>query len=70
MTTSIRVADATCGHCKQTVEGAINGIDGVTAAKLDLESKLLVVQHDDSATTADLTGAIEAAGYTPELAGN
>ena len=68
MTTNIRVADATCGHCKQTVEGAVSGVDGVRGAELDLDSKLLVVEHDDSATTAALTGAIEAAGYTPELA--
>lgn len=70
MTTRIRVADATCGHCKQTVEGAVTGVDGVTGADLDLGSKVLVVEHDDSATTAALTGAIEAAGYTPEPAGS
>jgi copper chaperone len=69
MTTRIRVEDATCGHCKQTVESAVTGVAGVTAADLDLGSKTLVVQHDETASTAELTGAISAAGYTPELAG-
>lgn len=69
MTTRIRVADATCGHCKQTVESAVGGVAGVTGAELDLDSKLLVVEHDASASSDDLVGAIAGAGYTPELAG-
>jgi copper chaperone len=69
MTTRIRVADATCGHCKQTVETAVGGVAGVTGATLDLDSKLLVVEHDGSASADDLVGAISGAGYSPELAG-
>lgn len=69
MTTRIRVADATCGHCKQTVETAVSGVAGVAEADLDLESKVLVVQHDESATPHALAGAISAAGYTPAIEG-
>ncbi len=69
MTTRIRVADATCGHCKQTVESAVGGVAGVTGADLDLDSKLLVVEHDDSTSADDLVGAISGAGYSPEIAG-
>ena len=69
MTTRIRVSDATCGHCKQTVESAVTAVDGVSGADLDLESKWLVVEHDAAASPEALTGAIQAAGYTPEIAG-
>ena len=69
MTTRIRVEDATCGHCKQTVETAVGGVDGVTGSDLDLASKVLVVEHDASTSPNDLAGAITEAGYTPELAG-
>ncbi|HEX2196534.1 MAG TPA: cation transporter [Actinomycetota bacterium] len=68
MTTRIRVADATCGHCKQTVESAVREVAGVTGADLDLESKVLVVEHGDAASPDALAGAIAAAGYTPEPA--
>lgn len=68
MTTRIRVADATCGHCKQTVESAVTGVAGVTAADLDLDTKLLVVQHDESTSVDALAGAISAAGYRAEIA--
>ena len=69
MTTRIRVADATCGHCKQTVESAVTAVAGVSGAALDLDSKWLVVEHDAAASPEALAGAIEAAGYTPEMAG-
>ncbi|HYO60335.1 MAG TPA: heavy metal-associated domain-containing protein [Actinomycetota bacterium] len=69
MTTRIKVEDATCGHCKQTVESAVTGVPGVTGADLDLGSKLLVVEHDDSTTPDALVGAISGAGYTAEVAG-
>jgi copper chaperone len=68
MTTRIRVTGATCGHCKQSVESAVGGIAGVTAADLDLDSKLLTVEHDDTMSADDLVGAISGAGYSPELA--
>lgn len=69
MTTSMRVPDATCGHCKQTVETAVAGVTGVTGADLDLESKVLVVEHDESTSPGDLVGAVAEAGYSPELTG-
>ena len=69
MTTRIRVGDATCGHCKQTIESAVGGVAGVEEADLDLTSKLLVVKHDATASAGDIAGAVEAAGYTPEVQG-
>ena len=67
MTTRITVADATCGHCKQTIETAVTALDGVDSAVLDLESHDLSVEHAESVSVDDLTGTISAAGYTPEV---
>lgn len=36
MTTELRVPDASCGHCKATIEGAVSALDGVSGAELDL----------------------------------
>ena len=66
MTTQLRVPDATCGHCKATIEEAVGGLGGVTGAELDLETKLLRVQHDDSTSQKDVEATLVAAGYTPE----
>ena len=69
MTTRITVADATCGHCKQTIETAVTALDGVDSAVLDLESHDLSVEHAESVSVDELTGTISAAGYTPEVVG-
>ena len=67
MTTKLRVPDATCGHCKQTIEGAVSGLDGVRAVDLNLESKTLSVEHDETVRSDALTDVISAAGYSPEV---
>lgn len=66
MTTQLRVPDATCGHCKGTIESAVSGLPGVEAANLDLDSKLLSVTHDETVEQAQLTTVIADAGYSPE----
>ena len=66
MTTELRVPDASCGHCKATIESAASSVDEVIRAELDLESKLLRVEHGDGLDRQRLSAAIEEAGYTPE----
>ncbi len=41
MTFEFRIPDATCGHCKQTIEATVSAIEGVGGASLNLESKTL-----------------------------
>lgn len=69
MTTQFRVPDASCGHCKSTIEGTVSALGGVSRAELDLDSGLLKVDHDDSTSKDDLVAAVSAAGYTPQPAG-
>ena len=66
MTTELKVPDATCGHCKSTIEGAVSALRGVQAAELDLASKVLRVTHDDSSAPDDVAQAVAEAGYSPE----
>ena len=68
MTTEFRVPDASCGHCKSTIEGAISGVEGVERAELDLDSKLLRVEHREQVSRTDLEKVVVEAGYTAEVA--
>jgi copper chaperone len=68
MTTEFKVPDATCGHCKATIESAVTEISGVTGAELDLETKLLKVEHGTDTDSGALASAISSAGYTPQSA--
>ena len=59
------VEGLTCGHCVQTVEKAVSGLDGVESASVDLvaggRSGLTVA---GSATDAAVRQAVTAAGYS------
>jgi copper chaperone len=62
--TRLRVPDMTCDHCKAAVSRAIKALPGVTAVSVDLDTKLVQVDHDrDRAPLAGLTSAVEDQGY-------
>jgi mercuric ion binding protein len=53
-----------CGMCKNTIEKAANGIDGVTSAKWDKLRKQINVSYDESKTNLDaIHKAIANSGY-------
>jgi copper chaperone CopZ len=62
MTTTITVEGMSCGHCEQTVEDALRGVDGVTDATADREGNRASVDGD--ADVGELVRAVEDAGYT------
>jgi copper chaperone len=62
---TLSVEGMSCGHCKAAVEGELNKLFGVKKASADIERGTVEVSYDEgAATTEDLKGAIEEAGYT------
>lgn len=65
-TVTYEVSGMTCGHCVAAVEGEVAKVAGVTAVRVDLETKRVTVQGDGvtspSADTA-IRAAIEEAGF-------
>lgn len=64
---TIHVEGMSCGHCKMAVEKAVNSVEGVRAANVSLEQKLVSVefkpgQQEDPET---IRAAIREAGYDP-----
>lgn len=66
MTTEFLVEDATCGHCKLTIESVLSAIDGITHVNLNLDTQLLQVDHDASLPAQRVAEAIASAGYAPK----
>ncbi|MCG1010563.1 copper chaperone CopZ [Salinicoccus sp. ID82-1] len=61
---TIKVEGMTCGHCKSSVEGALNKLDGVDSAVVSLEDNQVAVQYDESkVSSSELNEAIEDQGY-------
>lgn len=60
-TTILKVEGMSCGHCKMSVEKALQAIPGVESATVDLEKKEVVVTG--SADRQSLVAAIEAIDF-------
>ena len=59
---TLSVEGMSCGHCEQTVEEALRGVNGVTDASADNEAGQANVEGD--ADVAELIQAVEDAGYS------
>lgn len=58
------VAGMSCGHCKAAVTQALQDLDGVETATVDLAAKTVAVKYDPQVVGAEqLQAAIEEAGY-------
>ncbi|AXV06324.1 hypothetical protein DVS28_a1632 [Euzebya pacifica] len=63
-TDTISVPEIHCGHCKASIEGALQPVAGVTSAEVDVESTSVTVTYDESVVTRDtLVSTIEEQGY-------
>ncbi len=59
-TATYSVPEISCGHCKSTIEGAVNTLDGIDSVEVDIDAKTVTVQGGDSEA---IVTAIEDAGY-------
>ncbi len=59
-TTTYSVPEISCGHCKSTIEAAVQGLGGVARVEVDVDARTVTVDGGDRG--AILT-AIEDAGY-------
>lgn len=68
MEKTLNVQGMSCGHCKMSVEGALNKLNGVSAAEVNLEAGKVDVIFDESKVTSDaMKEAIEEQGYDVEV---
>ena len=60
----IIVGGMSCGMCQSAVQEALNGVDGVAEATVDLEGGRATVIFDEGTTSLDaLRAAVEDAGF-------
>ena len=60
--TTLTVTGMTCGHCQKAVTEALEGVDGVTKADVDLETG--VAKVEGMSDTNALISAVEEEGYS------
>ncbi|OAO21081.1 copper resistance protein CopZ [Mammaliicoccus lentus] len=67
MEQTIKVEGMTCNHCKSSVEGALNQLDGVNNAAVNLEENNVQVAYEEGKVNFDqMKEAIEDQGYDVE----
>ena len=67
MSIILNIEGMTCAHCVKRVTRALEDLKGVKSAKVSLEKKTAVVEHDGSVTAGEMTAAVEDAGYEASL---
>ncbi|MDR1421172.1 MAG: cation transporter [Treponema sp.] len=63
MKTTLHIEGMSCEHCVKHVTEALEGIAGVSSAKVNLKKKNAVVVHADSVNPDAMKAAVQEAGY-------
>ena len=64
MQETFKVPDVSCGHCKSAIEGALQPVEGVDRAVVDIDSRAVSVSFDpDTVGRDEVIRKIEEAGY-------
>lgn len=62
--TKLNVTGMTCNHCVMSVKEALEELQGVRSARVDLDGGTAVVDYDDARTSPrEMTTAVADAGY-------
>ncbi len=63
-TETISVPEIHCDHCKQSIEGALNPMGGVSSAVVDVPGSTVKVSYDEEAVShEEIVQAITDQGY-------
>jgi len=64
---NLKVEGMSCGHCVRAVTQALEGVEGVRSARVDLQAGNATVEYDDTVTgPGDLVDAVTEEGYGAE----
>ena len=67
MEQTLNVHGMTCGHCKMSVENALNNLEGVQTAEVNLDAGNVAVTYDEAKVNQEaMKEAIEDQGYDVE----
>ncbi len=61
--TTLSVPEIHCDHCKMSIEGAVNALDGVSSAEVSVKEATVSVGFDAPASIEGIIGAIVDQGY-------
>lgn len=66
ITTNIQIANLSCSGCVNTITKNIKAIDGVEDVKVNLETDIVSISHNESMAKTEFTTILQRLGY-PEI---
>ncbi|MCP3972878.1 MAG: heavy-metal-associated domain-containing protein [bacterium] len=60
---TLSVPDISCNHCKMSIEGAVNELDGVDKVEVAIDDRTVDVSFDSPTDMDAIVAAIEGQGY-------
>ena len=67
-TIKIKCTEMTCDGCKRSITRSINGLQGIAKLDINLETKVITVDFDDSKTSEqNIINAVVEAGFDAEI---
>lgn len=64
-TETISVPEIHCDHCKQSIEGALSPLDGVSNAVVDIPNATVTISYDEAEISHDtVVATIEDQGFS------
>lgn len=60
---TLSVPDISCNHCKMSIEGAVNELDGVDKVEVAIDDRTVDVSYDSPTDMGAVVAAIEGQGY-------
>lgn len=63
MTEQFRVPGVSCQHCVNAVTKEVSALPGVERVQVDLDEKLVTVEHATQTSSNQIIEAIQEAGY-------
>ena len=58
------VPEISCDHCKNTIEGILNGQDNINSAFVDIEKKEVLINSDTEVSISAIGTLLDDHGYT------
>lgn len=63
---TIKVEGMSCGHCQMSVKKAVEAVEGVQKADVNLQTKQVTIDYEEGKANLDkVKAAIKEAGYEP-----
>lgn len=65
--TKLSVPSIVCGGCAGSIKNALGKVSGISKVEVDVNSKIVTVEHDEKVSREKLADVLDDAGFPAEV---